>query len=333
MRATDEFTALPCFLCRYLQEKILEPMVLEQGQAIAGFWVDKRDHTAYHVAKIGPVSSESLATRIEPGTDKTHRSPSSLGTGSQSPKHAHGKSQTKSLLKADSAGDLAPMDPRRALEPERMIHLENIAKFLYEKVGPLPEFTMRLTLRVFEEQQWKTFKKAQRDKTWLRAKNLIQRAAATGEKNDAQRSEQDNSKAKASVAASENALAFFEEPDSSPWQDSRMLLVKLSISFESLKETIASECRWHKASVELMAKDLEGDFFSVASEHGLRSTFATSTGTNKSCEMFCSGSGFGPIPCFCLCLVGGDDLLLTLPALGLQRLQRRMRGTPVTPSM
>jgi hypothetical protein len=42
--------------------------------------------------------------------------------------------------------------------------------------------------------------------------------------------------------------------DSSPWNHTRMLLLKLNITFQDLKETIAGEFGLEVRSVEVMAK-------------------------------------------------------------------------------
>jgi hypothetical protein len=130
-------------------QKNLEPLVLKDEDGIEGFWVDKRNKTAYHVSKIGPVSNDATGNP-------------NIGL-QQAPK---------------VWGELPPMDPRRALQPERMDHLEQVANFLYTKVGPLPEVMVRVRLRVFEGQQWASWKKIQQQATWAEAKSLI-RVAAT----------------------------------------------------------------------------------------------------------------------------------------------------------
>lgn len=154
-------------------KKSLEPMMLKGEDGIEGFWVDKHSKTAYHVSKIGPISTDN------PQVPSTRTG----GHGSPTRSQTRNPSQRKNTLEADAhvGGELPPMDPRRALEPERIHHLEHIAQFLYAKVGPLPEVMVRLRLRVFDAPHWQKWKQAQRDGTWAEAKLLIRAAAATAE--------------------------------------------------------------------------------------------------------------------------------------------------------
>ena len=288
-------------------KKTLEPMVIQDEAGIAGFWVDRHNNTAYHVSKIGPVGSNSLAAKpgakhIDTSADLRHllvESSGLRGSAKKRSKEAE-KSQWKNVLVADQAlgGELPPMDPNRALEPERMNHLEDIASFLYEKAGPLPEFMVRLKLRVFDMHAWKTWKQRVCDEFWSEAKQMIQRTVIRNKSNaveggqDAPRSEAQLGARTAPPKAVNHDGKAVDDTRVIPWQDSRMLFVKLSISFQDLKETIAAELGMNAASVEIMARDLqENDYFCVASEHGLRSVFAACPGMHKSCEFFCSRPG------------------------------------------
>jgi len=246
-----------------LQKKNLVPMVLEGEDGIEGFWVDKRSNTAYHVSKIGPVHP----AETEPAA------PTTRGWGVSPPGgHAHPKrwqpgnlSQSKSTLEADEmrGGELPPMDPRRALEPERMKHLENLAKFLYEKVGPLPEAMVRVRLRVFDAPHWEKWRQEQRDHTWAEAKQMIR--AATAEKSKREGGVEDERESHVGDSLPQGnvdfeildeALGARMEQISTPWQDSRMLLVPLSIGFSELKEKIAAEFGLESGSIEILAKVL-----------------------------------------------------------------------------
>ena len=284
-------------------KKTLEPMVIQDEAGIAGFWVDRHNNTAYHVSKIGPVGSTSLAAKpgaknIDTSADLRHLLVESSGLRG-SAKEAE-KSQWKNVLVADQAlgGELPPMDPNRALEPERMNHLEHIASFLYEKAGPLPEFMVRLKLRVFDMHAWKTWKQRVCDEFWSEAKQMIQRTVIRNKSNafeggqDAPQSEAQLGARTAPLKAVNHDGDAVDETRDIPWQDSRMLFVKLSISFPDLKETIAAELGINADSVQIIARDLqENDYFCVASEHGLRSVFAACPGMHKSCEFFCSRAG------------------------------------------
>ena len=128
--------------------------MLKDDAGIEGFWIDKRNQTAYHVSRIGPISNHESETRIN--------------TLDQNPK---------------LGGELPPLDPRRALQPERMDHLEQVANFLYAKVGPLPEVMVRVRLRVFDCKKWASWKKLQREAVWAEAKGMIRIAASSTAKN------------------------------------------------------------------------------------------------------------------------------------------------------
>ena len=139
-----------------LQAKNLEPLVLKDEKGIEGFWIDKRNKTAYHLSRIGPVSDD--------GSEGRKTTPNTL---EENPK---------------LGGELPPMDPRRALQPERMDHLEQVANFLYTKVGPLPEVMVRVRLRIFDTKTWATWKTRQREAAWSEAKSLIRIAASNAGK-------------------------------------------------------------------------------------------------------------------------------------------------------
>jgi hypothetical protein len=139
-----------------LQQKNLEPLMLKDEKGIEGFWIDKRNKTAYHVSRIGPVSDDGSERRKTPSN-----------TLKQNPK---------------LGGELPPMDPRRALQPERMDHLEQVANFLYAKVGPLPEVMVRVRLRIFDTKTWASWKQRQREAAWGEAKSLIRIAASNAGK-------------------------------------------------------------------------------------------------------------------------------------------------------
>ena len=209
-------------------------MALKNGDEIEGFWVDKLNKTAYHISKVGPVGSLD-----------------SESAGLEGSRTSDQRRQAK-MLEADPrmGGELPPMDPRRALEPERMDHLEKVASFLYDKVGPLPELMVRFKLRVFDDIKWKMWNKEQRDRTWALAKKLIRQAAETNSNQTSSEQEhmQDVTKVEATQEESKSTS------DSSPWNHTRMLLLKLSITFQDLKETIAGEFGLEARSVELMAK-------------------------------------------------------------------------------
>ena len=225
-----------------VQSRNLEPMALKDADKIEGFWVDKLNKTAYHIYKVGPVDnidakSAGQAERASPERSRT------------------GDARLQNnILQADPrmGGELPPMDPRRALEPERMEHLEKVASFLYDKVGPLPELMVRFKLRVFDEMTWKAWKQEQRDRTWAQAKNFIRQAAKSNsnQTTDAEEIVQDVKQAEAVHEESQSSS------DNSPWNHTRMLLLKLSITFQGLKEAIAAEFGLEARSVELMAKVL-----------------------------------------------------------------------------
>ena len=121
-----------------------------------------------------------------------------------------------------------------------MDHLENVAKFLYEKVGPLPEVMIRLKLRVFDALAWKAWRQEHRDRAWAEAKTMIRQTAdAAGNNLDLEAQHVDVSST---------------PKDRQQWDHSRMLVVPLRIQFEELKTTIAAELGLEVSSVELMAK-------------------------------------------------------------------------------
>jgi hypothetical protein len=217
-------------------------MALKNGDELEGFWVDKLSKTAYHISKVGPVGSLDSESAERYRRDRA---------GLERSRTSDRRQQTK-MLEADPrmGGELPPMDPRRALEPERMDHLEKVASFLYDKVGPLPELMVRFKLRVFDEIKWKMWNQEQRDRTWTLAKKLIRQAAETNSHQTSREQEhmQDVTQVEATHEESKSIS------DSSPWNHTRMLLLKLSINFEDLKEMIAGEFGLEARSVELMAK-------------------------------------------------------------------------------
>ena len=234
------FVESPSSLRPIAQKRNLEPMALKDAGEVEGFWVDKLSKTAYHISKVGPVGSvdsksAGQAERVSPERSRT----------------GDGRSQND-ILEADPrmGGELPPMDPRRALEPERMEHLEKVASFLYDKVGPLPELMVRFKLRVFDEMTWKAWKQEQRDRTWAEAKKFIRQSAKTNSSQTTNEEENVQDVKQAEVIQEESQSIS----DSSPWNHTRMLLLKLSITFQELKETIAAEFGLEARSVELMAK-------------------------------------------------------------------------------
>lgn len=66
-------------------------------------------------------------------------------------------------------GELPPMDPKKAISLERLSHLEKLAGFVYEKVGPSRDRMRMLGLRMVRKAVWRKWHEAQNAANWKRS--------------------------------------------------------------------------------------------------------------------------------------------------------------------
>ncbi|KAJ1480700.1 hypothetical protein T484DRAFT_1809768 [Baffinella frigidus] len=269
----------------------LEPLALTGQQSIEGFWLDKGHGVAYHVRRVAILPSDlsSAPPAADPANANAGRSLSGVKTegsagtaGAKGAKHSPfkgGMGGAGGLFEpvVGMGGEMRPMNPRAALEPERIKHLEEVSEFLYRKVqvGPAPELMMTVRFRFLSHRGFQDWDKDARGQVWEESLGIsvglprprspqeekelehqlekwddAEEGFDDGELDEHFAAVEEGEGASSIVSGSISGFSSLESgPPRSPRSDNRLLAMPLHTSLKDLRQTVSDEYDVDLASV------------------------------------------------------------------------------------
>ncbi len=161
---------------------------------------------------------------------------------------------------AGLGGELAVVDPRRALSPEKVEHLEKLAQFMYTKIGPAKDRMRTVTLLLVTLPRWERWKSAQKQANWNNAQ-LQQPEGVPMTCRD------------------------IEEPPS----EAHIVLIKYKGTLDELRRLAAEECSLQQGTVQLQYRDHQGTLFSISSSHGFEAAITDCDQRGAAVTFYCTG--------------------------------------------